>query len=112
MNRIKAQRRWEPREIAELKKLRREGLPYGEIAQRLNRSRAAIGSAVYLFDALAMRRPWRPGEIAQVRHMAAKGYSDRVIGLTVGRTRTAVSQIRERNGIACGNPEHNPRKAA
>ena len=112
MNRIKSQRQWEPREIAALKKLRREGLPYAEIAQQLNRSQKAIGSAVYKFDAQAMRRPWRSSEVAQVKHMAAKGYSDRVIGLTIGRTRTAVSQLRERGGIAAGNPEHNPRAAA
>ena len=108
MNPIKSQREWTPREIAELKKLRHEGVAYAEIARQLNRSQKAIGSAVYKFDAQAMRRPWRSTEIAQVKHMAAKGYSDRVIGLTIKRTRTAVSQLRERRGIGAGNPEHNP----
>ena len=57
MNKIKSQREWTPREIAELKKLRREGVAYAEIARQLNRSQKAIGSAVYKFDAQAMRRP-------------------------------------------------------
>jgi len=55
MNPIKSQREWTPREIAELKKLRREGVAYAEIARQLNRSQKAIGSAVYKFDAQAMR---------------------------------------------------------
>ena len=112
MNPIKSQREWTPREIAELKKLRREGVAYAEIARQLNRSQKAIGSAVYKFDAQAMRRPWLSTEIAQVKHMAAKGYSDRVIGLTINRTRTAVSQLRERRGIGAGNPKHNPARIA
>ena len=102
MNRIKLQRQWTDFEIAQLKRHRMAGLSYAEIGAILDRSAAAIGSAVWQFDLRAKKKPIRQSEIRHIRALAALGYSDRVIGLTVGRTRTAVSQIRDREGIPCG----------
>lgn len=110
MNRISAQRRWEPREKAQLRKLRNDRVPYGELAQRFGRTRKAITSMVHKIDALGQKRPWLAADLAQLKHMAGKGYSDHKIALTIKRSRTAVSQKRERLGIPPGNPQHNPKK--
>ena len=114
MNRIKAQRIWQPRELAELRVLVRSGMPHAEIAEKLNRSVKAISSAIYKFDVrVTGNKGYRGDDVSKIRQLAACGYSDRVIGLTIGRTRTAISQIRERRGIAAGNPKHRPvRRAA
>ena len=112
MNRIKAQRKWTPRELAELRKMRRENVSYREIAAHFNRTQRAIASMVYAIDARGAKRPWRAADLIQLRHMASRGYSDNKIGMTIGRSRTAVSQKRERLGIAAGNPEHGPRRKA
>ena len=114
MNRIKAQRIWQPRELAELRVLVRAGLPHAEIAAKLNRSVKAVSSAIYKFDVEVTRNTnYRPDDVRRVRELAARGYSDRIIGLTIGRTRSAISQIRERRNIAAGNPQHRPvRKSA
>jgi hypothetical protein len=109
MNRIKAQREWSPRELAELRVLARSGMPHAEIAAKLSRSVKAISSAIYKFDVrVTSNTNYRPDDVRKVRELAARGYSDRIIGLTIGRTRTAISQIRERRGIAAGNPKHRP----
>ena len=102
MNRIRAQREWRLREIAELHRLRAAGVSYADIATALNRTMRAIYTAVCIFEAPGAKRPVRTTDVQWVRDLAARGYSDRVIGLTVGRTRTSVSQIREREGIASG----------
>lgn len=102
MNKIKSQRVWTDFEVAQLKRHRLAGLSYAEIGAILDRSASAIGSAVYQFDLRAIKQPIRRSVVNHIRSLAALGYSDRVIGLTVGRTRTAVSQIREREGIASG----------
>lgn len=110
MNRIKAQRKWTPRELAELRKMRRQNVSYRDIAAHFGRTTRAIASMVYAIDARGAKRPWRAADLIQLRHMASRGYSDNKIGLTIGRSRTAVSQKRERLGIAPGNPEHGPRR--
>lgn len=114
MNRIKSQRVWEPRELAELRVLVRAGLPHADIAAKLNRSVKAISSAISKFDVRVIRSTgYRGDDLRRIRQLAAAGYSDRVIGLTIGRTRSAISQIRERRNIAAGNPQHRPvRKSA
>lgn len=112
MNRIKAQRKWTPRELAELRKMRRQNVSYRDIAAHFGRTTRAIASQVYQLDARGFRCPWKAADLIQLRHMAARGYSDRKIGLTIGRSRTAVSQKRDRMGLAPGNPKHNPRKSA
>lgn len=113
MNRIKAQRVWQPRELAELRVLVRSGMPHAEIAAKLNRSVKAVSSAIYKFGVRVVRSTgYRGDELRRIRELAERGYSDRVIGLTIGRTRTAVSQIRDRRGIRAGKPEHAPRKSA
>lgn len=108
MNRIKAQRQWEPRDLAKLRQLRRQSVSYEELAQHFGRTRKAIASMVHKIDAIGQKRPWLAADLAQLRHMAAKGYSDHKIALTIGRTRTAVSQKRDRLRIPPGKPEHNP----
>lgn len=108
MNRIQAQRKWEPRELAQLRHLRKKNVSYGELATLFGRSNRAIASMVHKIDAVGFRRPWLARDIIQLKHMAAKGYSDHKIALTIGRTRTAVSQKRDRLRIPPGNPEHNP----
>lgn len=109
MNRIRAQRVWQPRELAELRVLVKAGVSHAEIAQKLNRSVKAVSSAIYKFNVPVKRSTgYRADEVRKVRELAACGYSDRVIGLTIGRTRTAISQIRERRGIGAGNPKHRP----
>lgn len=108
MNRIRAQRQWEPRELHELRKLRRQNVDYATLATHFKRTRRAIASMIHKIDARGFRRPWLAMDIVQLKHMAARGYSDRKIGLTIGRSRTAVSQKRERLGIPPGNPKHNP----
>lgn len=112
MNRIKAQRQWTPRERAELRQLRRQNVDYATLAQHFGRTTRAIASMVYAIDARGAKRPWRAADLIQLRHMASRGYSDNKIGMTIGRTRTAVSQKRERLGIAPGKPEHGPRRKA
>ena len=114
MNRIRAQREWSPRELAELRVLARQGMPHAEIAAKLDRSVKAISSAISKFDVRVTRSTgYRGDDLRRIRQLAAAGYSDRVIGLTIGRTRSAISQIRERRGISAGNPKHRPvRKAA
>ena len=102
MNKIKSPRVWTDFEVAQLKRHRLAGLSYAEIGAILDRSASAIGSAVYQFDLRAIKQPIRRSVVNHIRSLAALGYSDRVIGLTVGRTRTAVSQIREREGIGSG----------
>lgn len=102
MNKIKSQRQWTDFEVAQLKRHRLAGLSYAEIGAILNRSAAAIGSAVYQFDLRAIKQPIKRSVVNHIRALAALGYSDGVIGLTVGRTRTAVSQTRDREGIPCG----------
>lgn len=106
MNWIKAQRKWEQRDLAQLRKLRRQGVSYADLATMFGRSRRAIASMVHKIDALGQKRPWLATDLAQLRHMAAKGYSDHKIALTIKRSRTAVSQKRERLGIPPGNPKH------
>ncbi len=105
MNRIQAQRKWEPRELAQLRHLRKKNVSYGELATLFGRSNRAIASMVHKIDAVGFRRPWLARDIIQLKHMAAKGYSDHKIALTIGRTRTAVSQKRDRLRIPPGNPE-------
>lgn len=112
MNRIKSQRQWTARERNELRKMRRENVDYATLAKHFGRTTRAIAAQIYHIDARGFRRPWKAAELIQLRHMASRGYSDRKIGLTIGRSRTAVSQKRERLGIAAGNPKHGPRKAA
>lgn len=111
MNRIKSQRQWTARERNELRKMRRENVDYATLAQHFGRTARAIASQVYQLDARGFRRPWK-ADLIQLRHMESRGYSDRKIGLTIGRSRTAVSQKRDRMGLAPGNPKHNPRKSA
>ena len=114
MNRIRAQREWSPRELAELRVLARQGMPHAEIAEKFSRSVKAISSAIYKFDVRSTSsKGYRGDDVSKIRELAARGYSDRIIGLTIGRTRSAISQIRERRGIAAGNPKHRPvRRAA
>lgn len=114
MNRIKLQRIWTPNELADLRRMVRQGMPHAEIATRLDRSVKAISAAIYKFDIKVTRNTgYRPDDVRRVRELAARGYSDRIIGLTIGRTRSAISQIRERRNIAAGNPQHRPvRKSA
>jgi hypothetical protein len=102
VNKIKAQREWSEFEVAQLKRLHAAGLSYVEIGAKLGRSRGGIANAIYKFDLRVKKRPILRAEVRHIRDLAARGYSDRVIGLTVGRTRTAISQIRERQGIPCG----------
>ena len=112
MNKIKSQRQWTEFEVAQLKRHRLAGLSYAEIGALLNRTVGAIGSAVWQFDLRAIRQPIRRSVVNHIRALAALGYSDRVIGLTVGRTRTAVSQIRDREGIPCGRDAKIARRIA
>lgn len=112
MNRIKQQRQWTEFEVAQLKRHRLAGLSYAEIGAKLNRSVGAIGAAVWTYNLRSLKKPIKRSDIAWIRDLAARGYSDRVIGLTVGRTRTAVSQIRDREGIPPGRAAKMARRAA
>lgn len=102
MNRVKSQRQWTEFEVAQLKRYRLAGLSYAEIGEKLDRSVGAIGAAVWTYNLRSLKKPIRRSDIQWIRDLAARGYPDRVIGLTVGRTRTAVSQIRDREGIPAG----------
>lgn len=95
-----SKRRWSPRETALLMRLRREKLPFGQIARRFpDRSPYAVSNRIKaLMDAgkikkrvTAPRRPWTAADDARLKALYRRGTKFARIGQVLRRTVPAVT---------------------
>jgi len=92
-------RSWTTHEIAELKRLSREGLPLREIAVRLERTHKATAiQALRVGITSPRQRQWSTVEIRRARMLYDTGYSPREIAEQLGRTLRSVSAQLSRHG--------------
>jgi DNA-binding CsgD family transcriptional regulator len=92
-------RSWTTHEIAELKRLSREGVPLREIADRLERSHKATAIQALRVGIVSPRqRNWSTVEIRRARMLYDTGYSPREIAEQLGRSHRSVSAQLTRHG--------------
>jgi hypothetical protein len=92
-------RSWTTHEIAELKRLSREGVPLREIAERLERTHKATAIQALRVGIVSPRqRQWSTVEIRRARMMYDAGSSPTVIAERLARTERSVRAQLARHG--------------